>query len=70
MSKAVPAKKPRGRFFHEVVLELRKVRWPSREDVTNLTLVVLFTILGVGAYVFIIDWVLLKLFTLIGLYGR
>lgn len=70
MSKAVPAKKPRGRFFHEVVLELRKVRWPSREDVVNLTSVVLLTIAGVGLYVFTVDWLLLKLFTLIGLYGR
>ena len=75
MSKAVPtktlptAKKPRGRFLHEVVLELKKVKWPSREDVWQLTGVVIVTIAAVGLYVFVLDVVFGKFLHLIGMYG-
>ncbi len=63
-------RKPRGRFLHEVVLELRKVKWPSLEDVWQLTLVVLSSCILVAAYVAVLDFVFGKVFQLIGMYGR
>lgn len=71
MSKAIAGtKKQRFRFLHEVVLELKKTKWPSREDVIQLTGVVLVTVVLVGAYVGVIDFVFTKIFQLIGMYGR
>ncbi len=74
MSKAVPpgttsGKKPRARFLHEVVLELRKVKWPTRQDVVQLTGVVLTTIVVVGIYVAVLDFGVGKVFQSIGMYG-
>lgn len=73
MSKAVPTKTPRPhrfRFLHEVMLELKKVKWPTAEDVWQLTSVVLVTIVLVGAFVGVLDFVFSRLFTWIGMYGR
>ncbi|MBI2303023.1 MAG: preprotein translocase subunit SecE [Armatimonadetes bacterium] len=49
-------------------LELTKVKWPSLADTWNLTLVVVFTIVGVGCYVALLDVVVGWLFKLFGLY--
>ncbi len=77
MSKAATAKhtvprekRSRLRFFKEVWLELTKVKWPTREDVVQLTLVVLLTILIVGVYVAILDFAVGTTFQAIGMYGR
>jgi preprotein translocase SecE subunit len=76
MSKAVQsraamqaARKP-WQFLREVGLELGKVKWPSWHDVTQLTGVVLMTVLSVAVYVAVLDWVLSWLFRHIGLYGK
>ena len=37
------------RFITDIINELRKVTWPSRQDTVHLTVVVLFVALLVGA---------------------
>jgi len=43
------------RYFDEVWSELRKVSWPSREHVRNLTVLVFAISLVVGIYITILD---------------
>ena len=45
-------------FFKEVQVEIRKVSWPSREELRDSTIVVIATVLIVAAYVGIVDRVL------------
>jgi len=46
------------RLIRETVGELRKVSWPTRQEATNLTWIVLVVIVIVGIYFFVIDSVL------------
>jgi preprotein translocase subunit SecE len=46
------------RMIRETVGELRKVSWPTRQEATNLTWIVLVVIVIVGIYFFVIDSVL------------
>ncbi len=39
-----------SQFFRETVAELRKVNWPTREEATNLTLVVVVTIVMMSVF--------------------
>jgi preprotein translocase subunit SecE len=53
-----PIPKERGRlleFLKAVVAELRRVQWPDRKTLTQLTGVVLFFVLIVGAYLGALD---------------
>jgi preprotein translocase SecE subunit len=43
------------RYFDEVWSELRKVSWPTREHVRNLTVLVFAISLVVGVYITILD---------------
>jgi preprotein translocase subunit SecE len=43
------------RYFNEVWSELRKVSWPTREQVRNLTVLVFAISLVVGIYITILD---------------
>ena len=43
------------RFIAEAVSELRKVSWPTREQVRNLTVLVFAISLVVGIYISILD---------------
>ncbi len=43
------------RYFDEVWSELRKVSWPTREHVRNLTVLVFAISLVVGIYISILD---------------
>ena len=43
------------RYFDEVWSELRKVSWPTREHVRNLTVLVFAISLAVGIYIAILD---------------
>ena len=43
------------RYFDEVWSELRKVSWPTREQVRNLTVLVFAISLVVGIYISILD---------------
>jgi preprotein translocase subunit SecE len=59
---------PRGRddrvrprqFVHEVVSELRKVAWATREEVIKYSTIVLFTLIVLTAYIFAMDWTAAK----------
>jgi preprotein translocase subunit SecE len=43
------------RYFDEVWSELRKVSWPTREQVRNLTVLVFAISLAVGIYITVLD---------------
>ena len=45
------------RYFDEVFSELRKVSWPTREHVRNLTVLVFAISLVIGIYVAVLDTV-------------
>ena len=53
------------RYFDEVVSELRKVSWPTREQVRNLTVLVFAISFAVGLYITVLDRVLLTLLEVI-----
>ncbi len=48
-------------FISDVREELKKVTWPTRQDIIRLTLVVIIISLIIGFYVGIIDVLLAKL---------
>jgi len=48
-------------FFQQTYDELKKVTWPSRNDVVRLTLIVIFISVTVGAYIGGIDYILTKI---------
>ncbi len=43
-------------FLHEVRNELRKVAWPTRDETINYSIVVLITIVVIGAMIYGLDW--------------
>ena len=45
------------RFLDEAWSELKKVSWPTREQVRNLTLLVLGVSLAVGLYITVFDFI-------------
>nr|WP_216626830.1 MULTISPECIES: preprotein translocase subunit SecE [Paenibacillus] len=42
-------------FFTESWSELKKVRWPSRKELKNYTLIVLGTIVVIALYFWVLD---------------
>jgi len=50
-------------FFVEVRSELKKVTWPSRNEVYSTTIVVILTTVFFGFYLFGLDLLLTQLFT-------
>ena len=53
------------RYFDEVWSELRKVSWPTREQVRNLTVLVFAISLVVGIYITALDFVFQRAIDLI-----
>lgn len=47
-------------FATEVIEELKRVTWPTKQETTRLTLIVIFISLIIGLYVGIIDVLLAK----------
>ncbi|MBU3758392.1 MAG: preprotein translocase subunit SecE [Candidatus Omnitrophica bacterium] len=47
-----------GSFFQETKQELNKVTWPSRHEVVQATIVVIFTTFLMALYVGVIDFFL------------
>ena len=45
-------------YVSEAWSELRKVAWPTRQTVINLTLIVIAVSVAVGAYIALLDFVL------------
>jgi preprotein translocase subunit SecE len=47
-----------GKYYHDVLGEMRKVSWPTQEEVKDMTVVVL-TVSGILAlFTFAVDWVI------------
>lgn len=53
------------RFFGEVVSELRKVTWPTRQETTRLTLLVLVVSVAIGVFLGVIDIAFARLFSVV-----
>ena len=53
-TRAVPRTLPIG-FLNDVVSELRKVVWPSREESTRLTIMVMTVAVSIGVALSLID---------------
>ena len=67
-SKKKTAKKQQSgirRFYRESIGELRKVTWPTRQEATNLTIIVIFVTFGMSAFLGIVDFLFTRLFALI-----
>ena len=67
-SKKKTAKKQQSgirRFYRESVGELRKVTWPTRQEATNLTFIVIIVTFGMSAFLGIVDFLFSRLFALI-----
>jgi len=58
--------KPR-QFFKEVIAELRKVAWPSRQEIFSYSLVVIVSCVVIAALIFGMDFVFTK--AILGLFG-
>lgn len=52
-------------FVNDIIDEMKKVTWPSRETTIRLTIVVLLISLIIGIYIGIIDVALAKLLELL-----
>jgi len=57
-------------FLKEVRAELRKVTWPSKNEVYSTTIVVIFATIFFGFYLFFMDvvfsWIITKIKTFFG----
>ncbi len=51
-----------AQYVRETRAELRKVVWPTREEATNLTIIVVATIVAMSAFFGVIDYLLTALF--------
>ncbi|MCK5123727.1 MAG: preprotein translocase subunit SecE [Dehalococcoidia bacterium] len=65
-TKSAPTKKSRFSFFAEVIAELRKAHWPTRQEALRLSLLVLLVCAVVGAILGGLDYVFTQLFLLLG----
>ena len=65
-AKSVTVRKPRFSFFTEVIAELRKVQWPTRQEALRLSLLVLVVSVIVGAILGALDLAFARLFWLLG----
>jgi preprotein translocase subunit SecE len=65
-AKSAPAKKSRFHFFAEVVAELRKAHWPTRQEALRLSILVFIVIIVVGLILGVLDLAFTRLFLLLG----
>jgi preprotein translocase subunit SecE len=61
-AKPAPAKRSKLSFFGEVVGELRKARWPTRQEALRLSMIVLIVCAVVGAILGGLDYGFTRLF--------
>jgi preprotein translocase subunit SecE len=55
-------------FLREVQAEIRKVSWPSTEDLRNSTVTITIIVILLGLLIGLMDWLFSKI--LIDLFGR
>ena len=60
---AAEVRRAARRFFTEVRSELKKVTWPSKQEVYTTTIVVIVTTVFFGFYLYGLDLLLTQLFT-------
>ena len=65
-AKSAPAKKSRFSFFPEVIAELRKAHWPTRQEALRLSILVLIVCAIVGGILGALDLGFTRLFLLVG----
>ncbi|MEX0880445.1 MAG: preprotein translocase subunit SecE [Thermoanaerobaculia bacterium] len=57
-------------FFRDVVIEVKKVSWPGRQEVVGTTVVVIFACFVFGFYLFLVDsglsWIVDRIFKATG----
>jgi preprotein translocase subunit SecE len=54
-----------ARYLKETRAELRKVSWPTRQQATNLTLIVLAVTVAMAAFLGAVDWLFANVIRLI-----
>ena len=62
---SIPAITNPVQFVKEVIAELKKVTWPTREETIKLTVVVIVLSFLVGAFIGILDVTFLKITSLL-----
>jgi preprotein translocase subunit SecE len=65
-TKSAPEKKSRFHFLVEVIAELRKAHWPTRQEALRLSGMVLAVIIVVGLILGVLDLGFTRLFLLLG----
>jgi preprotein translocase subunit SecE len=53
------------RYFRQTWAELNKVHWPTRQEATNLTLIVLAVTVAMSAFLGVVDWLSALFFSLL-----
>lgn len=53
------------RYFRETMGELKKVKWPTRKEATNLTIVVLIVVFVMSVFLGSLDFLFARFFALI-----
>jgi len=54
-----------GRFLKEVRLEMKRVTWPNRREVSGATWVVVVTVVIIALFIGVVDLMLVRLLRLI-----
>jgi len=54
-----------SRYFRETIGELRKVTWPTRQEATSLTIVVLIVVAVMSTFLGVLDMIYTRFFILI-----
>jgi len=52
-------------FLKEVKIEIKKVSWPNRQEVTASTVIVMVTVLLISVFIGLSDFILTKLFHMV-----
>ena len=58
MGRIVDAFKRMSHFFRDAIRELQKAQWPTKQELTGFTLVVIVALLAVATYIALLDIVL------------
>lgn len=49
-------------FFNDVVKEMKKVTWPTKEELKESTTIVIVTCLIIAAFTYLIDMIIAQIF--------
>ena len=66
-SKSTAHRKPNAiqRYISETIGELRKVSWPTRQEATNLTVIVIIVTLAMSTFLGLLDFLFSRFFGLL-----